>query len=476
MAHQFDFDLFTIGAGSGGVAASRRAAAYGARVGICDDDRVGGTCVIRGCVPKKLLVYGAHVAEEVAEAAGFGWTIPTATFSWPSLIAAKDREIDRLNGVYLGLLAGAGVELIDGRGRIVAPHTIEVGDRTVTAQRILVATGSHAVLPPTHGIEHAITSNEALDLPALPRRIIVVGGGYIAVEFAGIFNALGSEVTLLVRGDAVLKGFDPDVRSHLTDELVRSGVTVIAGAVIDRIEKVDGGICAHLHNSSAMLGADQILYAVGRAPNTDGIGLRRAGVQLGPLNAITVDEWSRTNIDHIYAVGDVTNRMNLTPVAIAEARAFAETVFNDNPTRFEASRAPTAVFSMPPVATVGLTETQARDRGHTIDIYHSRFRPLKHTLSGSEARVMMKLVVDRPTDVVLGCHMVGADAAEIMQGLAIALECGATKAQFDRTVGIHPSSAEEFVTMRERLATSAPGQSPHDLADLDRPSPKRVET
>ena len=475
MTKQFDFDLLTIGAGSGGVAGSRRAAVYGARVGICEDDRVGGTCVIRGCIPKKLLVYGAHVAEEMADAAGFGWTIPTPSFSWSNLIAAKDREIDRLNGIYLGLLAGAGAELIEGRGRIVAPHTVEIGDRTVTAQRILVATGSHAVLPPTPGIEYAITSNEALTLAELPKRIVIVGGGYIAVEFAGIFNALGSDVTLVVRGDAVLKGFDADVRSHLTDELVRSGVTVVAGAVVDRIEKVDRRLRAHLHNSAAMLNADQILYAVGRAPNTDGLGLREAGVHLGPLNAIVVDEWSRTNVDHIYAVGDVTNRMNLTPAAIAEARAFAETAFNDNPTRFDPSRTPTAVFSMPPVATVGLTEMQARAEERTIDVYHSRFRPLKHTLSGSKTRVMMKLIVDRPSDVVLGCHMVGADAAEIMQGLAIALEGGATKAQFDRTVGIHPSSGEEFVTMRERSPTSDSTGSPHDVADHERPVPRKME-
>lgn len=456
MAQQFEFDLFTIGAGSGGLAGSRRAASYGSRVGICEDSRVGGTCVIRGCIPKKLLVYGAHVAEEIEDAAGFGWAIPNSTFSWPKLIAAKDREVDRLSAIYLRMLDSAGVELVEGRGRIVGPHTVQVGDRIVTAQRILIATGSRPVLPPIPGIEHAITSEEALNLPALPKRLVIVGGGYIAVEFAGIFQALGCKVTLVIRGDAALKGFDHDVRSHLTQEMVRSGMTILAGAAVDRIERAGTDIRAHLHNSATVLEADHILYAVGRIPNTDGLGLRDVGVELGPLDAVAVDEWSRTNVDGIYAVGDVTNRKNLTPVAIAEARAFAETAFNQNPTRFDASRAPTAVFSIPPVATVGLSETESRQRGHAIDVYHSYFRPLKHTLSGSNRRVMMKLVVDRASDVVLGCHMVGADAAEIMQGLAIALECGATKTQFDRTVGIHPSSAEEFVTMRE------PSQAPPD--------------
>lgn len=475
MSHPDDFDLFTIGAGSGGVAGSRRAASYGARVGICEDSRVGGTCVIRGCIPKKLLVYGAHVAEEIEEAAGFGWTIPAPSFSWPKLISAKNREIDRLNGIYLGMLDTAGVELVEGRGHIVAPHTVMVGGRTVTAKRILVATGSRPVLPPTPGIEHAITSDEALDLPELPRRIIIVGGGYIAVEFAGIFHGLGCEVTLVIRGHAVLKGFDPDIRSHLTEEMAASGVTILAGAAVDRIDKVDGVITAHLHNSSAVLEADQILYAVGRAPNSDGLGLREVGVELGALNAVAVDDWSQTNVADIYAVGDVTNRYNLTPVAIAEARAFAETAFNNNPTQFDASRAPTAVFSMPPIATVGLSETQAMHQGRVIDVYHSRFRPLKHALSGSDRRVMMKLVVDRASDIVLGCHMVGADAAEIMQGLAIAVECGATKQQFDRTVGIHPSSAEEFVTMREKSAPRAEMEAAEAMADHQMPAPKRIE-
>ncbi|WP_232495560.1 glutathione-disulfide reductase [Novosphingobium kaempferiae] len=450
MSEQFDFDLFTIGAGSGGVAGSRRAASYGARVGIAEDSRVGGTCVIRGCVPKKLLVYGAHVAEEIEEAAGFGWTIKDATFSWPSLIAAKDREINRLNRIYLGMLESAGVELVEGRGRIIAPHTVQIDDRIVTARNILVATGSRAVLPPVPGIEYAITSNEALDLPALPKRIVIVGGGYIGVEFAGIFSGLGSEVTIITRGDGLLRGFDPDVREHLTGEYVQSGMKVFSGAEVGRIEKVGAGVRVHLQNSATVLEADEILYAVGRVPNTDGLGLAEVGVRLGARNAITVDEWSQTNVAGIYAVGDATNRNNLTPVAIAEARAFAETVFNDNPTQFDGSRAPTAVFSTPPVAMVGLTEPQAVEQRHVIDVYLSRFRPLKHALSGSQRCIAMKLVVDRASDVVLGAHMVGADAAEIIQGIAIAIEAGATKRQFDRTVGIHPSSAEEFVTMRER--------------------------
>ncbi|TAL75183.1 MAG: glutathione-disulfide reductase [Burkholderiaceae bacterium] len=448
---RYDFDLFTIGAGSGGVAGSRRAASYGAKVGICESSRIGGTCVIRGCVPKKLLVYGAQVADEIADARGYGWDIQQASFSWPALISAKDREIDRLNGIYIKMLADAGVTTIEDEGRLVDAHTVAIGGRMVTAQNILIATGAHPVLPDTPGIEHAITSNEALDLKEFPKRVVIVGGGYIAVEFAGIFHTLGAQVTLVLRGDMVLRGFDQDVREHLTQEVTERGLRILTGTLVESIEKTADGLRAKLNNGQS-LPCDQILYATGRLPNTRSLQLEGVGVKTGAKGEVLVDEWSRTSVPNIYALGDVTNRHNLTPVAIAEGRALAETLFHNNPTSFDPSNIPTAVFSQPPVGTVGLTEKQARDQGRPIDIYRSKFRPMHSTLSGRHDKTMMKLVVDRASDRVLGCHMVGADAAEITQGLAIALRCGATKAQFDKTVGIHPTAAEEFVTMRDKVA------------------------
>ena len=457
----YDFDLFTLGAGSGGVSGSRRAAAYGARVGICEDSRVGGTCVIRGCVPKKLLVYGAHFAEDFADAAGYGWTLGETKFDWPTLIANKNREIDRLNLLYKKLLSDSGVRLYEKRGRIIDPHTVEVGGERFTTQRILIATGARPVAPAIPGIEHSISSNEALDLPALPKRIAIVGGGYIALEFAGIFAGLGSEVTLVIRGGQVLKSFDDDVRETLTEALVRHGIAIRSHTEIVRIDKALGGLTLVTTNGAPLL-VDEVLYATGREPNTqayastrhantEGIGLENVGIATDKFGAIAVDEWSQTSVPSIYAVGDVTNRLNLTPVAIAEARALAETLFNDNATKFDPTDVPTAVFSQPPVATVGMTEAEARIKVGAVDIYRSRFRPMKHTLSGREDRTMMKLVVDRATDRVLGCHMVGTDAPEIIQGMAIALKCGATKKQFDQTIGIHPTAAEEFVTMRDKL-------------------------
>lgn len=447
---KYDFDLFTIGAGSGGVAGSRRAAAYGAKVGICENSRVGGTCVIRGCVPKKLLVYGAQVADEIADARGYGWDIPQATFSWPTLIANKNREIDRLNGIYIKMLSDAGVELIIGEGHMVDAHTVDIGGRRVTAERILIATGGHPVMPATPGIEHAITSNEALELAELPKRVVVVGAGYIAVEFAGIFQTLGAEVTLVLRRDMPLRGFDLDVRTHLTQELTERGMRILNGTLVESIAKVASGLEVKL-NDGQVLPCDQILYATGRVPNTRSLGLQEVGVKTDDVGAVLVDEWSRTSVSNIYAVGDVTNKNNLTPVAIAEARALAETLYNDNPTKFDPELVSTAVFSQPPVATVGLAEHQARESGKPVDIYRSTFRPMHNTLSGRQEKTLMKLVVDRESDRVLGCHMVGPDAAEIMQGLAIAMQCGATKKQFDRTVGIHPTAAEEFVTMRDKV-------------------------
>ena len=447
---KFDFDMFTIGAGSGGVASSRRAGSYGARVAICEDSRVGGTCVIRGCVPKKLLVYGAQFADAFVDAAGFGWQVAPPVHDWAALIAAKDREIDRLEGVYRKLLKDSGVTLIEGRGKLVDPHTVEINGKRHTAANILIATGAHPVMPAIPGIEHVITSNEALDLPSLPRRIVIVGGGYIAVEFAGIFHGLGAEVTLVIRGEELLKGFDDDVRVSLAQELRARGIDIRARTQIIAIEKMDHGYDLTTA-AGEKISADLVMYATGRRPNTRGIGLEEAGVQLNKAHAVAVDEWSRSTVPHIYAIGDVTDRLNLTPVAIAEGRALAETLFNNNPIKMDHANVPTAVFSQPPVGTVGLTEHAARQVYGQIDVYRARFRPMKHTLSGREERTMMKLVVDRLTDRVLGCHMVGADAPEIIQGIAIAVKCGATKRQFDQTVGIHPTAAEEFVTMRDKV-------------------------
>jgi glutathione reductase (NADPH) len=446
----YDFDLFTLGAGSGGVAGSRRAGSYGARVGICEDSRVGGTCVIRGCVPKKLLVYGAQFADAFADAAGFGWHVAPPVHDWPSLIAAKNREIDRLEGIYRKLLADSGVKLIEGRGRLLDPHTVEIHGHRYTAATIMIATGAHPVMPAIPGIEHAITSNEALDLPRLPRRIVIVGGGYIAVEFAGIFAGLGAEVTLVIRGEELLNGFDDDVRVTLAQELRNRGVTIRARTQLTRIERFGASFTAAT-NGGDELSADLVMYATGRRPNTRTLGLAEIGVACNPVGAVEVDEWSRTSVPNIYAVGDVTDRLNLTPVAIAEGRALAETLYNDNPIAVDHDNVATAVFSQPPVGTVGLTERRARQRHAAIDVYRARFRPMKHTLSGREERTMMKLVVDRASDRVLGCHMVGADAPEIIQGIAIAIKCGATKRQFDQTIGIHPTAAEEFVTMRDKV-------------------------
>ncbi len=447
---KYDFDLFTIGAGSGGVASSRRAASYGARVGICEESRIGGTCVIRGCVPKKLLVYGAQFTDAFADAAGYGWHVAPPVHDWASLIAAKNREIDRLNGIYIKLLEDSGVKIFEGRGRLIDAHTIEIAGKRVTAERILIATGGHPTVPAIPGIEHVISSNEALDLLSLPRRVVIVGGGYIAVEFAGIFNGLGSHVTEVFRGDELLTGFDDDVRVALAQEMRDRGIELLARTEIVRIEKVGPGYTLFT-DKGAELSADLVMYATGRKPNTKGVGLEEAGVQLNKAGAVAVDEKQRTTVPHIYAIGDVTDRLNLTPVAIAEGRAIAETLFNDNPMTVDHENIATAVFSQPPVATVGLTEGQARKIHGAVDIYRARFRPMKHTLSGRSERTMMKLVVDRESDRVLGCHMVGTDAPEIIQGLAIAVKCGATKRQFDQTIGIHPTAAEEFVTMRDKV-------------------------
>jgi glutathione reductase (NADPH) len=456
---QYDFDLFTIGAGSGGVAGSRRAASYGARVAIAENSRVGGTCVIRGCVPKKLLVYGAHYADDFADAEGYGWTVAPPMFSWPDLIAAKNRETDRLEGVYRKLLKDSGVHLIEGRATLIDAHTVEINGKRMTAANILLALGGHPVMPQIPGIEHVISSNEALDLPKLPRNIVIVGGGYIAVEFSGIFAGFGSNVQIVIRGEELLKGFDDDVRVTLSREMQARGIVIHIRTEIVSIEKRREGFNLTT-KAGAELSADQVLYATGRKPNTKGAGLEAAGVKLHERSgAIVADAWSRTSVPNIYAIGDATDMLNLTPTAIAEGRALAETLFNNNPMKIDHGHVPTAVFSNPTVACVGLTERQAREKHADIDVYRSSFRPLKNTLSGRDEKTLMKLVVDRASDKVLGCHMVGPDGPEIMVGLAVALTCGATKKQFDKTIGIHPTAAEEFVTMREKSAEPIPAMS-----------------
>jgi glutathione reductase (NADPH) len=444
---QYDFDLFVIGAGSGGVRAARIAAGHGARVGICEESRVGGTCVIRGCVPKKLLVYASHFAEDFEDARGFGWETGPARFSWPDLIRAKDREIDRLNGVYLRILSDAGVELINGRGSFIDAHTVQVGERTVTAEHILIATGGTPWLPEIPGIEHAITSNEAFDLAELPGRVAVVGGGFIACEFAGIFNGLGAEVIQIYRGDAVLRGFDQDVRRVVSEELVKKGIDLKLDSNIANIEEKDSSLILTLSNGDS-LEVDQVMYATGRVPLVRDLGLREIGLEFRADGRIVVDDFSQTNIEHIYAVGDVTSRVNLTPVALYEGHSFADSVFGGRTRPVNHEYVPSAVFSQPPVGTVGYSEEDALHHIGPIDVYLSEFRPMKHTLSERDEKTMMKLIVERESQKVVGIHIVGLDAPEIVQGFAVAVKSGLTKEQFDCTIGIHPTAAEELVTMR----------------------------
>jgi glutathione reductase (NADPH) len=446
----FDVDLFVIGGGSGGVRAARIAAGHGARVMLAEEYRMGGTCVIRGCVPKKLFVYASHVHEEIRDAAGFGWTIPSATFDWPTLIANKDKEIARLEAAYTSDAEKAGVTIVKARAVFEDEHTLRLSTgESVRAKTILIATGgtpNHGAAIP--GIEHVISSNEAFHLAALPKRIVIQGGGYIALEFACIFAGLGSDVTVVYRGDNILRGFDEDVRAHVRREMEKTGITIITGCTVNRVEKHGGAFTAHLSGGESVT-ADQVMFAIGRHPNVKGLGLDKAGVALSPTNGgIAVDEFSRTSVPHIYAVGDVTQRINLTPVAIREGHAFADTVFGHRTVAVDHATIPTAVFSQPQVGTVGLTEAEARARFTHVDIYKTDFRPLKATLSGSESRVLMKLIVDGQSDRVLGCHIVGPEAAEIIQAVAIAVRMQATKADFDATMALHPTSAEELVTMR----------------------------
>ncbi len=445
----YDFDLFVIGAGSGGVRAARFAAGYGARVAVAESRYLGGTCVNVGCVPKKLLVYGAQFADEFEHAEGFGWTPGQASFSWPTLIANKNREIERLNGIYRKLLVGSGVTLVEGHARLLDEHRVEVDGNTYSAERILIATGGWPHVPEIPGHEHAINSNQAFFLEELPKRILVVGGGYIAVEFASIFNGLGAQTSLLYRGDLFLRGFDNSLRTHLHEELGKRGLGVQFNTDIARIDKqADGSLKATLKDGRT-LEADCIFYATGRRPMLDNLGLENTSVSLDDKGYIEVDDEYQTSAPSILAIGDVIGRVQLTPVALAEGMAVARRLFKpDEYRKVDYRMIPTAVFSLPNIGTVGLSEEQAREAGHEVKIFESRFRPMKLTLTESDERTLMKLVVDAKTDRVLGCHMVGPDAGEIVQGLAVALKAGATKQVFDETIGVHPSAAEEFVTLR----------------------------
>ena len=449
----YDFDLYVIGAGSGGVRAARFAAGFGAKVGVAESRYLGGTCVNVGCVPKKLLVYGAHFAEDFEQAAGFGWSLDEAQFDWATLIANKDREINRLNGIYRNLLVNSGVTLHEGHARIVAPHTVEINGEHFSAKHILIATGGWPQIPQIPGAEHAISSNEAFFLKTLPKRVLVVGGGYIAVEFAGIFHGLGASTSLLYRGDLFLRGFDGAVRKHLQEELTKRGMDLQFNADIERIDRqADGSLNVTLKDGRK-LETDCVFYATGRRPMLDNLGLENTAVKLDQKGFVEVDELYQTAEPSILAIGDVIGRVQLTPVALAEGMSVARRLFKPEQYRLvDYQMIPTAVFSLPNIGTVGLTEEQAREAGHEVQIFESRFRPMKLTLTECQERTLMKLVVDAKTDKVLGCHMVGPEAGEIVQGLAIALKAGATKRDFDETIGVHPTAAEEFVTMRTPVA------------------------
>jgi glutathione reductase (NADPH) len=447
----YDYDLFVIGAGSGGVRAARMAAMTGGRVAVAEEYRVGGTCVIRGCVPKKLMVYASDFARQFETARGYGWTVDKPVFDWPTFLAAKDREIARLSGIYTTNLEKAGVDIFQAKATFIDAHTLElVGqNKTVTADKILIATGGRPVMPAIDGIEHAISSDQAFHLETLPERIVVVGGGYIAVEFACIFHGLGVDTTLVYRGPNLLRGFDEDVRAHLAEELAARGLKVTLACQHTRIERGPNGLISHLLDN-LKVESDQVMFATGRAPYVEGLNLDAVGVRLTDKGAVAVDDYSKTSAANIWAVGDVTDRINLTPVAIREGAAFAETEFMGRPTKFDHADVATAVFSQPPVGTVGLSESEARHRFKSIDIYRTRFRPMRTSFAGESDRMLMKLVVCGETQRVLGCHIVGADSAEMIQMAAIAIKAGLTKPQWDATCALHPTAAEELVTLREK--------------------------
>ena len=454
---EFDVDLFVIGGGSGGVRAARIAAGHGARVMVAEEYRMGGTCVIRGCVPKKLFVIGSHIRDEIEDAAGFGWSIGQVSFDWPTLVANKDKEIARLEGIYTTNVEKAGGHIVKTRAVLEDAHTVRLATgEAVKAKYVLIATGgrpNHG--PEIPGIEHVISSDEAFHLTELPKRIVIQGGGYIALEFACIFAGFGSDVTVVYRGENILRGFDEDVRVHVRAEMEKQGITILTGCTITEVEKVERKaeeFVTHLSNGSS-IASEKVMFAIGRHPNVAGLGLQNAGVEINPKNGgVAVDAWSKTSTPNIYAIGDVTHRINLTPVAIREGHAFADTVFGKRPVQVDHTTIPTAVFSQPEVGTVGLTEAEARAQFSHVDIYKTAFRPIKSTMSGRDTRILMKLVVDGASDRVVGCHIVGDTAAEIIQAVAIAVKMKATKADFDATFALHPTAAEELVTMRTPTA------------------------
>jgi glutathione reductase (NADPH) len=454
---QYDYDLFVIGAGSGGVRAARLAAELGAHVGIAEEYRIGGTCVIRGCVPKKLLVYGSSYGTAFADARGFGWTCDDLRFDWPTLIGNVRREVDRLNGVYTRTLERAGVDRFMTHATLEDPHTVHLGagNAAASAKTILIATGSHPMIPDFPGREHVISSNQCFELERLPGSIVIIGAGYIGMEFASIFRGCGVAVTVLYRGDQVLRDFDSDLRDGLAEAMRNRGIDLRMDTDVASVEKDGSGYRVHLKRGGSVA-ADLVMAATGRVPTTSGLGLEHAGVALGPNGRIAVDEFSKSSVDNIYAVGDVTDRKNLTPVAVHDANAFAETLFNDKPTPVDYTFIPTAVFSQPEIGTVGLSEGKAREKFGTVDIYKISFRPLRSMVSGRDEKTLMKLVIDMKSDTVLGCHVFGPDAAEIVQMAAIAMRLGVTKAQFDATMALHPSAAEELVTLRHKWEAPTP--------------------
>ncbi len=458
---EYDYDLFVIGAGSGGVRAARMASAYGAKVAIAEEYRAGGTCVIRGCVPKKLLVYGARYAKELENAPAYGWSPGDVLFDWPTLIGNVTAEVDRLNGVYTRILEQAGVTTMLTRATVEDPHTVKLADRDepITAERILLATGGHPTFPDIPGKEHFISSDDCFKLERLPESLAILGAGYIGLEFAGIFNALGVDVTVIYRGDQILRGWDDDLRDLLAESLRAQGIDIRVNTNIEAIEKEGEGLRLQLTTDDSMK-VDTVMAAIGRAPNTAGLGLQQVGVELGWNGHVVVDEYSKSSVDSIYAVGDITDRFNLTPVAIREATAFVETVYCDNPTSLDYLMVPTAVFTTPEGAMIGLTEQDARERCE-IDVFKTSFRPMKYALPKGDEKMLMKLIVDANSDKVLGVHVLGPDAAEIVQTAAIAVTNGLTKADFDLTMALHPTAAEELVTMRQKY------EPPREVAGSD---------
>jgi glutathione reductase (NADPH) len=447
----YDYDLFTIGAGSGGVRAARLAGGLGKRSGLAEAWTVGGTCVHRGCVPKKFYVFASHYGHDIEDAAAYGWTVEGVKFDWPTLVAAKKKELSRLEGIYDGVLDNANVDLFKGRAVLEDAHTVRIGDQTIRAENIIISTGGTPFVPDMPGAELAITSNEIFDLDDFPKRLVINGAGYIALEFACIFAGLGADVTVVYRGDMPLRGFDDDVRKAVHREMTEKGVTFRFETNISGLEKSGDGLRVQLDGGES-IDCDQVLVATGRVPNTDGLGLEAAGVGMAKNGAVIVDDYSKSQVPHIFAIGDCTDRVNLTPVAIHEAVCLIETLFKDNPTIPDHEFIPTAVFTQPPVGTVGLTELQARDKFPDVDIYRAEFRPLKHTISGRAEKVMIKTIVDGATDRVLGIHMVGMDAGEVIQALGIAVKSGLSKAQMDATMAVHPTTAEELVLMYDKIS------------------------